>query len=103
MIETALINAYILSVVQCDNGGTYSYAIWKTMNQMIEISESTVYSACKRLERQSCLESTKAIKNGRLQLCYHITAQGKQTMNQCKKELLQFSEKIKRIEEISLS
>ena len=56
---------------------SYGYKIIQSLQDVIEISESTLYPILRRLEANECLKSYSVEHNGRLRKFYSITETGK--------------------------
>ena len=56
---------------------SYGYKIIQSLQDVIEISESTLYPILRRLEANDCLKSYSVEHNGRLRKFYSITETGK--------------------------
>ncbi|MBQ6334990.1 MAG: PadR family transcriptional regulator [Erysipelotrichaceae bacterium] len=68
---------------------SYGYKIIQSLQDVIEISESTLYPILRRLEASDCLKSYNVEHNGRLRKFYSITEKGKDRINEY---LLDFKE-----------
>ena len=60
---------------------SYGYKIVRDLSPYMKISESTLYPILKRLEQSHCLTVCMMEHNGRLRKYYHITAAGKEKIN----------------------
>ena len=56
---------------------SYGYKIIQSLQNVVEISESTLYPILRRLEASDCLKSYSVEYNGRLRKFYSITDKGK--------------------------
>ncbi|MBR4462832.1 MAG: PadR family transcriptional regulator [Erysipelotrichaceae bacterium] len=56
---------------------SYGYKIIQSLQNVVEISESTLYPILRRLEAGDCLKSYSVEHNGRLRKFYSITEKGK--------------------------
>ena len=72
---------------------SYGYKIIQSLNQYVDVSESTLYPILKRLEASNCLETYTKQYNNRLRNYYKITVTGK-------KRIDEFIEEWKEIEKI---
>lgn len=52
----ALLDAVVLAMISHEPEGTYGYKITQEVRQVIEISESVLYSVLRRLQKDECLE-----------------------------------------------
>ncbi len=53
----ALLDAVVLAMISHEPEGTYGYKITQEVRQVIEISESVLYSVLRRLQKDECLEA----------------------------------------------
>ena len=74
-LKRGLIDVCVLAVLQ--DGASYGYKIISDLNNVIALSESTLYPVLKRLESQDCLTTYSKDFNGRLRKYYQITEEGK--------------------------
>lgn len=93
----ALLDAIVLSVVSKDVEGTYGYRITQDVREVIEISDSTLYSVLRRLQKEECLEVYDMAIDGRNRRYYKITEKGRVQLNLYRGEWAVYSEKIGRI------
>ncbi|MBQ6559805.1 MAG: PadR family transcriptional regulator [Erysipelotrichaceae bacterium] len=56
---------------------SYGYKIIQSLQNVVEISESTLYPILRRLEASDCLKFYSVEHNGRLRKFYSITDKGK--------------------------
>ena len=56
---------------------SYGYKIIQSLQEVVEISESTLYPILRRLEASYCLKSYSVEHNGRLRKFYSINEKGK--------------------------
>lgn len=61
---------------------SYGYAINQSINDVMEISESTLYPILRRLEKQDLLETYQTIYNSRVRKYYRITREGLRKLKQ---------------------
>lgn len=83
-LKRGLLEVCILAAIK--NADSYGYQIIKDMKPYVEISESTLYPILRRLETGEMLTVRSAEHNGRLRKYYHITAQGKERIEDFKEE-----------------
>lgn len=93
----ALLDAIVLSVVSKDVEGTYGYRITQDVREVIEISDSTLYTVLRRLQKEECLEVYDMAIDGRNRRYYKITEKGRVQLNLYRGEWAVYSEKIGRI------
>lgn len=75
-LKRGLLDVCVLAAIKDRDG--YGYQIIKDMKPYVELSESTLYPILRRLEAAGCLTVRSAEHNGRLRKYYHITAAGRQ-------------------------
>ena len=90
----ALLDAIVLAVVSWTTDGTYGYKITKEVQQLIDVSESTLYPVLRRLQQDECLEIYDRAIDGRNRRYYKITGKGDAQLNLYKAEWLRYSKKI---------
>lgn len=83
-LKRGLLEVCVLKVLEVND--SYGYQIIKDILPCIEISESTLYPILKRLESSNMLTVYSVEHNGRLRKYYKITDQGKQKIEDFKKE-----------------
>ncbi len=74
-LKRGLIDVCVLAALQDE--ASYGYKIISDLNNVITLSESTLYPVLKRLESQECLTTYSKDFNGRLRKYYQITNEGK--------------------------
>lgn len=82
-LASGVIDMLVLRVVA--DGETYGYEIAQTLevHGLVAVSEATVYTSVKRLEKQGLLTSRREIAdNGRARRYYAITAGGRREISQ---------------------
>ena len=82
----ALLDAIVLAVVSKEPEGTYGYKITQEVRQVIELSESTLYTILKRLETADMLTVRTAEHGGRLRKYYRITDAGRRRIDDFREE-----------------
>lgn len=90
----ALLDAIVLAVVSRDAEGTYGYKITKEVQQLIDVSESTLYPVLRRLQKDECLETYDRAIDGRNRRYYKLTPKGVAQFRLYKSEWMRYSEKI---------
>lgn len=73
-LKRGLLDVCVLAAIK--NEDSYGYKIIKDMKPYIELSESTLYTILKRLEKADMLTVRTAEHGGRLRKYYHITEKG---------------------------
>ena len=82
-LASGVMDMLVLRVVA--DGETYGYEIAQTLevHGLVDVSEATVYTSVKRLEKQGLLRSRREIgDNGRARRYYAITADGRREIAQ---------------------
>lgn len=74
-LKRGIIDVCVLAALQDE--ASYGYKIISDLNNVITLSESTLYPVLKRLETQECLTTYSKDYNGRLRKYYQITSEGK--------------------------
>lgn len=83
-LKRGLLDICVLAAIKSND--SYGYQIIKDMKPYIEMSESTLYTILKRLESADMLKIRTTEHNGRLRKYYHITEQGRERIEEFKKE-----------------
>ena len=83
-MKRGLLDVCILAAIQDQD--SYGYQIIKDVKPYIDLSESTLYPILRRLESASLLTVRSEEYNGRLRKYYRITEQGKQRIEEFKRE-----------------
>jgi PadR family transcriptional regulator PadR len=68
---------------------SYGYAINQDINEITDVSESTLYPILRRLEKQELLETYQTIYNSRVRKYYRITREGLKKLKQSEKDFLE--------------
>ena len=90
----ALLDAIVLAVVSWTTDGTYGYKITKEVQQLIDVSESTLYPVLRRLQKDDCLEVYDMECGGRNRRYYKITEAGLAQLELYRSEWKRYSTKI---------
>ncbi|MCI9092805.1 MAG: PadR family transcriptional regulator [Coprobacillus sp.] len=93
----ALLDAIVLSVVSYNKDGTYGYKITQDVQEVISVSESTLYPVLRRLLKDGCLETYDQEFQGRNRRYYKITSSGKVQLNMYKQEWYEYTLKINKL------
>ncbi len=83
-LKRGLLDVCVLAAIK--NEDSYGYKIIKDMKPFVELSESTLYTILKRLERANMLSVHTAEHEGRLRKYYHITSAGLNRIEEFKSE-----------------
>ena len=79
-LKRGLIDVCVLAALQDE--ASYGYKIISDLNNVIPLSESTLYPVLKRLEGQECLTTYSKDFNGRLRKYYQITNVGRRRIKE---------------------
>ena len=83
-LKRGLLDVCVLSAIKDEI--SYGYKIIKDVKPYIEMSESTLYTILKRLEKAKMLTVRSAEHNGRLRKYYEITESGRKRIEEFKEE-----------------
>ncbi|MCK5732457.1 MAG: PadR family transcriptional regulator [Tenericutes bacterium] len=72
--KKGLLELMVLASLKYDD--SYGYDIKQNINDVMEISESTLYPILRRLDKQGMLETYQTIYNSRVRKYYKITREG---------------------------
>lgn len=89
-----LLDAVVLSIVSEELEGTYGYKITQDVQQVIDISESTLYPVLRRLQKNNFLDTYDRQYDGRNRRYYKITKEGEQKLEFYREEWDDYSGKI---------
>ena len=89
----ALLDAIVLSVVSYNKDGTYGYKITQDVQEVISVSESTLYPVLRRLLKETYDQEFQ----GRNRRYYKITSSGKVQLNMYKQEWYEYTLKINKL------
>ena len=83
-LKRGLLDVCVLAAIKTED--SYGYQIIKDMKPYLELSESTLYTILKRLEKANMLTVRTAEHGGRLRKYYHITDEGLKRIDDFKAE-----------------
>ena len=83
-LKRGLLDVCVLAAIEKED--SYGYKIIKDVKPYLELSESTLYTILKRLESANMLTVENTVQGGRLRKYYHITASGKQRIEDFKED-----------------
>lgn len=83
-LRRGLLDVCVLAAIK--NEDSYGYKIIKDLKPVLELSESTLYTILKRLEKAKMLEVRSTEFDGRLRKYYHITPSGVKRIGDFKEE-----------------
>ncbi|MCI8370963.1 MAG: PadR family transcriptional regulator [Lachnospiraceae bacterium] len=93
-VGSSLLDAIVLAVVSQDEAGTYGYKITQDVQDVVGISESTLYPVLRRLKKDEYLDVYDQQFGGRNRRYYRITEKGEAQLNLYQVEWKLFSAKI---------
>jgi len=94
-VNASLLDAIVLSVVAEED--TYGYKITQEVNNIIGISESTLYPVLRRLQKDNNLEVYDMEYLGRNRRYYRITNKGRILLSLYKEEWEEYKQKIDKV------
>jgi len=100
-VNASLLDAIVLSVVA--ENDTYGYKITQEVNNIIGISESTLYPVLRRLQKDNDLEAYDMEYLGRNRRYYRITSKGLILLSLYREEWEIYKEKIDKVFDKDLS
>ena len=83
-LKRGILDVCVLTAIK--NEDSYGYKIIKDVKPVLELSESTLYTILKRLEKDKMLEVRMSIHEGRVRKYYHITQKGLKRIEDFKSE-----------------
>ena len=83
-LKRGILDVCVLTAIK--DGDSYGYKIIKDLKPYTELSESTLYTILKRLEKAKMLTVRTAEHNGRLRKYYRITDVGRSRIEEFKEE-----------------
>lgn len=83
-LKRGMLDVCVLAAIKDED--SYGYKIIKDLAPYITLSESTLYTILKRLESAQMLTVSSAEHGGRLRKYYHITAKGRERIEEFKSE-----------------
>lgn len=91
-INAPLLDACVLGIV--NNEDAYGYTLTQKAQQVIDISESTLYPVLRRLQKSDFLTTYDVPYQGRNRRYYAITEKGKETLSFYRDEWEEYKKKI---------
>ncbi|XMB72694.1 PadR family transcriptional regulator [Mycoplasmatota bacterium WC30] len=82
--KKGLLELMVLASLKYDD--SYGYSINQDINQVLDISESTLYPILRRLDNQDLLETYQTTYNSRIRKYYRITREGLKKLKQSEKD-----------------
>lgn len=87
-IGTPLLDACVLSVLS--QGDTYGYVLTQQVQEVLDISESTLYPVLRRLQKEGALTVYDQAYQGRNRRYYRISEQGLEKLEHYRQEWIRF-------------
>lgn len=94
-LGASLLDACVLAVLS--NGSTYGYSLTQKIKEIINISDSTLYTVLRRLQKENYLETYDEAFEGRNRRYYEITSSGLNKLDEYKSEWKTFKNSIEKI------
>lgn len=98
-IGGSILDFVVLSILQ--HSDTYGYDITRQVRQILDVSETALYPALRRLERAGMLSIYDQSFQGRNRRYYRLTEAGEELLTRQKKEWQQFKQDMDRLLEES--
>lgn len=98
-IGGAILDFVVLSILQ--HNDTYGYEITRQVRQILDVSETALYPALRRLERAGMLVIYDQSFQGRNRRYYRLTEAGEELLARQKREWQQFKQDMDRLLEES--
>ena len=89
-----LLDAIFLAVVSQETEGTYGYRITQEVQEVLGVSDSTLYPVLRRLQKDDCLAVYDRECAGRNRRYYKLTERGYSQLRLYQSEWLSYSAKI---------
>jgi len=80
LTTSALLDSVVLAFL--NNSDSYGYILTQNVTKTLEVSESTLYPALRRLQKSGNLETYDQTENGRNRRYYRITKGGKEKLKE---------------------
>ena len=100
---TTLLDAIVLAIVSKEKQGTYGYKITQDVQQVLDVSDSTLYPVLRRLQKDECLQVYDQEYAGRNRRYYMLTEKGMAQLNLYKIEWKNYAAKIAKLFEEGVS
>lgn len=94
-VTAPLLDACVLGILEMED--YYGYTLTQKVQEVIDISESTLYPVLRRLQKEGELTTYDSPVQGRNRRYYRITAVGKAKLKFYKKEWKTYKERIDRL------
>ena len=91
-IGSVLLDACVLAILAKED--TYGYRLTQQIKETLGVSESTLYTVLRRLQKEELLETYDVAVMGRNRRYYRLTDEGLEKNKEYKREWVYFSRKI---------
>lgn len=91
-LTAPLLDACVMGVVAA--GDTYGYTLTQKVQEVVDISESTLYPVLRRLQKSGLLTTYDQPFEGRNRRYYSITEDGKKQLDFYKNEWMSYKDRI---------
>ena len=92
---TALLDSIVLSLLAKED--SYGYKITQDVQEILFISESSLYPVLRRLQKENCLETYDGEFSGRNRRYYRITSNGMIKLDNYRREWIKYRKKIETV------
>lgn len=94
-LAAPLLDACVLGVV--DKEDVYGYTLTQQIQDVVDLSESTLYPVLRRLQKSGCLTTYDQPFQGRNRRYYSITDEGRTMLGEYRSEWTKYKESIDRM------
>lgn len=94
-LAAPLLDACVLGVV--DKEDVYGYTLTQQIQDVVDLSESTLYPVLRRLQKSGCLTTYDQPFQGRNRRYYSITDEGRSMLGEYRSEWIRYKESIDRM------
>lgn len=94
-LGSPLLDACVLAILSQEDA--YGYVLTQTVQEIIDVSESSLYPVLRRLQKDSCLTTYDQPFQGRNRRYYSITEQGRIKLNEYVTEWTNYKQKVDQI------
>jgi len=84
-LKKGFIETLVLAALKYED--SYGYQINQTINEVMTLSESTLYPILRRLQKQGFLETYQTVYNSRVRKYYRMTQAGLARLNESEKDI----------------
>lgn len=94
-LGSALLDACVLAVLSKED--TYGYVLTQSIQEIMDVSESSLYPVLRRLQKDNCLSTYDQPFQGRNRRYYSITEEGRTRLSEYTNEWLNYKQKVDQI------